>query len=98
MVVVAGVVPARRRIGVKHYHVVENTPGYLPESDEPMTFTSRRAAERYAAELAAELRELGYRTSGSARSGCISAERDSDDLGRVVEIIDCDDADCEVEL
>ena len=76
-----------------HYHVVENTPGYLPESD-PYTTTSRRDAERYAAQLAAELREEGYRVRGAR--GDYYAERDADDLGRVVEVMPCLD-DCAAE-
>ncbi len=72
----------------RHYHVVENTPGYMPESD-PAVFGSKRAAESYAAELARELREDGYHTSGSAQDGQIYAERDADDLGRVIEVSKC---------
>lgn len=76
-----------------HYHVVENTPGYLPDSD-PSTHTSRLNAERDAAELARQLREDGYHTRGSARSGQIYAERDARDLGRVIEVIPCAESDC----
>lgn len=75
------------------WHVVENTPGYLPDS-EPMCFKSRRAAKSAAAGLARELREDGYRTYGSAKIGIIQAERDEHDLGRVIEILECEDA-CE---
>ena len=75
------------------YHVVENTPGYLPDS-EPACFRSRRAAEAYAASLAHELREDGYHCSGSARRGDIYCEQDAEDLGRVIEISPCEE-DCE---
>lgn len=75
------------------YHVVENTPGYLPDT-VPTCFKSRRAAESAAADLAREFREDGYRTYGSARIGLIHAERDEHDLGRVIEIIECEE-DCE---
>ena len=84
----------------RHYHVVENTPGYLPDSDDPAIFTSRRAAERYASSLAQELRTMyldhgePYHLSGSARNGIIYGERDEADLGRVIEIIDCVEPDC----
>ena len=75
-----------------HYHVVENTPGYLPDS-EPATFTSRRDAGSYALSLARELRSDGYHVSGTRETGYY-AERDSSDLGRVIEISDCYESDC----
>jgi hypothetical protein len=70
----------------------------LPESD-PAVFSSRRAAESYAASLARELREEGYRCSGAARDGQIYAEQDADDLGRVIEVTECfeDREDCNTE-
>ena len=77
----------------RKYHVVESTPGYLPE-DPATCFSSRRGAEGYAAELARELRDEGYHTSGSARRWSIWAERDEGDLGRVIEITDCEE-DCD---
>lgn len=76
-----------------HYHVIENTPGYMPDAD-PAMFTTKRDAQAYAASLARELREDGYHCWGSASSGSISCERNSDDLGRVIEINACDDAAC----
>ncbi|MGH7382947.1 MAG: hypothetical protein ACREKR_12085 [Candidatus Methylomirabilales bacterium] len=72
------------------YTVVENTPGYLPETDAYET-TNRRDAERMASGLARDLREMGYRTTGSARSGFIRADygdTSSHFLGRVVEILE----------
>ena len=77
----------------RHYHVIENTPGYLPDSD-PYITTRRADAERVASSLARELREDGYKTWGSARSWSIHAERDSSDLGRVIEIVECTDDLC----
>lgn len=77
----------------QHYHVIENTPGYLPDS-EPATFTNRREANRYAAGLAAELREDGYHVYGSAESGLYSAERSASDLGRAIEVTPCTESDC----
>lgn len=78
-----------------HYHVVENTPGYMPES-EPACFKSRRAAEQYAADLARQLRDDGYKVSGNARDG-YWAHRDPDDpydLGRVIEIVEVEGPPC----
>ena len=72
----------------RHYHVIENTPGYMPDT-EGSTHTNRREAESYAASLARELREDGYKIDGSARRGYLYAERDNWDLGRVIEINDC---------
>lgn len=67
--------------------VVENTPGYLPDS-EPAGFPNRKDANRYAAELARTLREDGYVVYGSAQSGYYAAEMPGDayDLGRVIEV------------
>lgn len=79
----------------KHYHVIENTPGYLPDSDDPGTFSSRRAAGAYATELARELRDTGYHgRTDFARSGYGHLERDARDLGRSIEIITCHETDC----
>lgn len=68
------------------YVVVESTPGYTPDT-EPAEFTNRREAGQYALALARELRELGYRVYGSMKEGYYYAERDADDLGRVIEIL-----------
>lgn len=67
------------------YVVVENTPGYMPDS-EPVEFTNRREAGQYALSLARELREQGYRVTGNTRDGYY-AERDADDLGRIIKIL-----------
>jgi hypothetical protein len=77
----------------RHYHVIENTPGYLPDSD-PAIFTHRRDAVAYARDLAASLRDDGYRVRGS--NGDYYGERDADDLGRAIETLECTDA-CETE-
>jgi hypothetical protein len=77
----------------RHYHVVENTPGYLPDDmDNPCIFTNRKEAVTYARELADELRELGYRVSG--RDGDYYGELHANDLGRAIETMECTD-DCE---
>lgn len=69
--------------------VIESTPGYLPESD-PALFTNKRDAERYAAELARELRELGYAVTGSARFGVYWAEHE-DLPRRMIEVLPVED-------
>lgn len=43
--------------------VIENTPGYLPES-EPVEFETLREAQEYAYEVEAQLVDLGYRVMG----------------------------------
>lgn len=79
----------------RHYHVIENTPGYLPTSDDPGTFTNRRAAVSYAAELARELREDGYHgRTDFARGWYGYLARDARDLGRAITIDECREADC----
>ena len=42
------------------YVVVENTPGYLPESDDPLVTDDYQAAVAHAHELADELEGDGY--------------------------------------
>ena len=103
----------------RHYHVIENTPGYLPDTDQPpFAYTSRRAAESYAKDLADEYREHGefvkrwhrprfgepfmaevwvpeYRISGNRRDGYFIEDRTRmHDLGRVVDIVECSEAQC----
>jgi hypothetical protein len=69
--------------------VIENTPGYLPES-EPVEFETYDAAVAYAHELADELEEQGYRTdrgwASSANLLAIGAARDGRDLGRFIAV------------
>jgi hypothetical protein len=44
-----------------HFHVIENTPGYLPDSDEPpFPYTSLDAARSYAQERADSYRSEAY--------------------------------------
>lgn len=69
----------------RRYVVVENAPGYLPDS-EPAEFTNKREAGQYALSLARELREQGYRVRGNMHVGYY-AERDADDLGRIIKIL-----------
>ena len=82
-----------------HYHVGQNTPGYLPESDVE-TFTNRKDAERAAAELKRYYTmdsEQAYTVEGSARAGRIDITRkdDSWDLGTVIWIDACHRDDCD---
>jgi hypothetical protein len=72
-----------------HWHVIENTPGYLPDS-EPGTYSARVDAVRDATYLARGLREDGYHGRTSfARNGYGYLERDTRDLGRVITIEPC---------
>lgn len=83
-----------------HFHIVENTPGYLPESDPIMTRT-RAEAHRALVERArtyredqADLPRRERRTGvGSARSGGYAFQRPGDpyDLGYVIELVACAD-------
>lgn len=82
-----------------HYHVVENTPGYLPDSDMPSTYPTKHAAQDAAQELADGYRndfDNEYIVTGNKRDGYeIDAPEKMYDLGRVIEIIPCAD-NCEV--
>ena len=70
------------------YTVVENTPGYLPEDDNPFRTTNLREAQSWAAQLARELVEQGYcRTGGSAVDGLICLDWCDYTYSRVIEII-----------
>lgn len=56
---------------MRHYHVLMGlSGGYMPNTND--MFSSRRAAESYAASLASEARESGEHVSGSAKSGYYS--------------------------
>ena len=77
-----------------HYHVLENTPGYMPES-EPSCHTSLHDAREAALELKRQLRENGYHVSGSLRDGYFYAARNHDDLGRVIEIVEMEGEPCQ---
>ena len=82
---------------MSRYAVIENTPGYLPENDEPFTGSWEEACEA----MDDTIRELidqgyrveanegvGFRTPGGIRRAWL-APPDADDhtLPRVVEII-----------
>lgn len=81
--------------------VIESTPGYMPEADDPAIFDTYAEAVAYANELADELEEQGYETDRSwASSGnyyAIKAERSdtvAPDLGRfiAVELVEADES------
>lgn len=82
--------------GVMTYTVVENTPGYLPES-EPADFKEYSDAVQYANDLADELEDQGYETDRSWASRdnyyAISATNPEmiHDLGRIIEVIHLDE-------
>jgi hypothetical protein len=90
---------------VRHYHVGQNIPGYLPMDDDPPMFTDRRSAVRYASERARELVEddregdpeyaRNRRKSGS--DGDYYVVGDGHDLGIHVWTVDCAETDCEAE-
>lgn len=44
------------------YIVIESTPGYMPDADEPATFEEYADAVEYVNELADELESQGYST------------------------------------
>ena len=89
------------RSRVRHWHVVENTPGYLPDS-EPYTTASVGSARAYAQELADGYRQDSdgnYRVVGNHRDGYGISDRDrTHDLGRVIEIIECRESVCWAEI
>jgi hypothetical protein len=70
------------------YRVVENTPGYMPEVDEPPVFGFRAEAVDYALALAAELRELGYRVHRHGLQWF--CEQNRRDIGRMIEVREVD--------
>lgn len=70
------------------YVVIENTPGYLPDS-EPAEFGLWDEAVDYAESLARELEEDGYavfRSEDIGRYWVARADRGGRDLGRVIEV------------
>jgi hypothetical protein len=70
---------------MSEFCVVENTPGYLPDSD-PFECEDLEQAKAVAEGLADELEEDGYDISGNDDGTFYYAEREDDD--RVIEIIE----------
>lgn len=80
------------------YFVIEATPGYLPDADEPAEFDEYSDAVAYANERADELEATGYfivdRSWASRDNGyAIHCERNdtvAPDLGRTIEVVRSD--------
>ena len=75
--------------------VIENTPGYLPDDDEPFVTDDLSAAIAHAAELADYYREHDdweYDVEGSddGMSYYVSERDNPRDLGRVIEVLPCE--------
>lgn len=74
------------------FYVIENTPGYMPDADEPADFEEYSDAVAYANELCDELEEQGYTVDRSwASSGNYFAAHATHpdrihDLGRYVAV------------
>lgn len=94
-----GTCEATGRVETKpdHFYVIENTPGYLPDDDEPFETDSYVDAVAYANQLADELEEQGYETDRSWASQdnlyaihATTAEK-MHDLGRNIEIVRSDE-------
>lgn len=83
----------RDDVAQESYLVIENTPGYLPEADEPAEFSTYREAVDYANELADELEADGYTTdrSWASRDNSYAIQATTEakmhDLGRVIEVV-----------
>lgn len=73
--------------------VIENTPGYLPDDDDPPTFTEYAAAVEYLNERAAEYAddpdanyrvEYGWASSGNYAAVMVWDDDKTHDLGRYI--------------
>jgi hypothetical protein len=77
----------------KNYVVIENTPGYLPDNDDPPTFDSYAEAVNHTARYYKELQEQGFKVTPIV-NGSFTYYGKGDitfDLGRVVEIMPLED-------
>jgi hypothetical protein len=86
------------------FYVVENTPGYMPDADEPADFEEYSEAVAYANELADELEEQGFVCDRSyASSGnyyaiyCVETEGIAR-LGRYIAVERAEDIDDDTEV
>ncbi len=86
---------------LRHFHVTENTPGYLPDSDDDSYFSAETDAIAYADELADELAESIAEGGGDPQQSGLGTgyvlTMDSTrqyDLGRVIAVDTCFE-DCE---
>jgi hypothetical protein len=75
------------------FMVIESTPGYMPDADEPATFEDYNDAVKYANELADELEDDGFVCDRSyASSGnyfavyCTRTDTVAPDLGRFIAV------------
>lgn len=75
---------------MRHYHVHENTPGCLPES-EGLTTVDLGAAREFAYDTAIELQDQGYRAGAPDADFYRCTKGDS---VRVVEVVPCERAEC----
>ena len=78
------------------YVVIENTPGYMPEDDDPAVFETLEDARAYAFELAQGYKDdadSNYRVTddGAGEYGCdtywVEDLDRSHDLGRMIEVM-----------
>jgi len=74
--------------------VIESTPGYMPDADEPAVFDNYADAVAYANELCNELEEQGYTVdrSWASQDNLFAAHATRDDtiapdLGRTIQVV-----------
>jgi hypothetical protein len=88
-------------VNARHYHVIENVPGYMPMSD-PDTCTTKREAEQCAKYRADRYRndwDGNYRITGNQHDGYTISDLDrTHDLGVVINIAECAEIACLEEL
>ncbi len=81
--------------------VIENTPGYMPEDDDPATFEDYTDAVAYLNERAAEYAndpdgnfevEYGWASGQNYAAVFIHDHDKTHDLGRTIEILQCEDS------
>ena len=80
------------------YTVIENTPGYMPEDDEPFVGTWDECCEVMDDEIARMVEQgytvthnegVGFRLAGGTRQTWLaSPDASAHDLGRVIEIVE----------
>ena len=90
------------RITPQQFVVIENTPGYLPEDDDPFVTDDYSAAVEYLNERAAEYAddpdgnyrvEYGLASSGNYAAVLVHDDGKSHDLGRWIAVENYDDDD-----
>lgn len=87
-------------MGAEKYVVVEHTPGYLPEDEDPYVTDDYQSAVEYLNERAAEYAddpdgnyrvEYGYASSGNYAAVMVWDDDRTHDLGRYIGIELCED-------